>query len=254
MVSMIEPLLPDFSSRRAFLFSGILRAGLSLVFGLLLAATPLSAQEAGEGFAGTAAAGPPARRNIEVGRLVGEISIDGRLDEEVWALAPVGSGFTQGTPVEGIPAEEETEVQIVIGDGAIYMAARMYESDPKTITRRLVRRDSEGTYDYVALSLDPNRDRRTGYYFRVTADNVQVDQYYYNDQRLDRAWNAVWESAVQHDELGWTVEIRIPLSQIRYESGEDLQTWGVNVSRKRMSSNETSYYSLRSRTREGLSG
>ena len=117
---------------------------------------------------------------------------------------------------------------------------------------RLVLRDQPGTYDYVSVSLDPNRDLRTGYYFRVTASNVQVDQYYYNDQRLDRAWNAVWESAVHHDELGWTAEIRIPLSQIRYESTGDLQTWGINIARKRMSSNETSYYSLRSRTREGF--
>ncbi|MCK5652056.1 MAG: hypothetical protein KAJ42_11790, partial [Gemmatimonadetes bacterium] len=55
-----------------------------------------------------------------------------------------------------------------------------------------------------------------------------------------------------HDDRGWTAEVRIPLSQIRYESSDDVQTWGVNFARKRMSSNETSYYSLRSRTREGF--
>ena len=95
-------------------------------------------------------------------------------------------------------------------------------------------------------------DHRTGYLFRVSAANVQMDQFYYNDQRLDRAWNAVWESAVRHDELGWTAELRVPLSQIRYEANEDLQTWGINFARKRMVSNETSMYALRSRTREGL--
>ncbi len=186
------------------------------------------------------------------GQLVGEISLDGRLDEDAWSQAPVATEFTQGTPVEGIPAEEETEIRILIGDDAIYVGARMYESDPSTIVDRLVRRDQEGVYDYVSVSLDPNRDRRTGYYFRVSAANVQVDQFYYDDQRPDRAWNAVWESEVHHDELGWTAEIRIPLSQIRYESDENVQTWGVNFGRKRMSSNETSYFSLRSRTRQGF--
>ncbi|MFH1765779.1 MAG: DUF5916 domain-containing protein [Gemmatimonadota bacterium] len=189
---------------------------------------------------------------IRAGRLEGEISIDGRLDEEAWAGAPVATGFIQGTPVEGIAAEEETEVRVLIGENAIYVGARMYESDPGKIVGRLVRRDEEGTYDYISVSLDPNRDRRTGYYFRVNAANVQVDQYYYDDQRLDRAWDAVWESEVHRDELGWTAEIRIPLSQLRYESEEELQTWGVNFARKRMSSNETSYFSLRSRTREGF--
>jgi hypothetical protein len=154
--------------------------------------------------------------------------------------------------VEGIPAEEETEVRVLIGKDAIYVGARMYESDPGKIVGRLVRRDEEGSYDYISVSLDPNRDRRTGYYFRVNAANVQIDQYYYDDQRMDRAWDAVWESEVHRDEQGWTAEIRIPLSQIRYESGQEIQTWGVNFGRKRMSSNETSYFALRSRTREGF--
>jgi len=184
--------------------------------------------------------------------MVGQISIDGRLDDEAWSHAPVATGFIQGTPVEGIPAEEDSEIRVIIGEGAIYVGARMYESDPSSIVRRLVRRDEEGTYDYISLSLDPNLDLRTGYYFRVTADNVQIDQYYYDDRRMDRAWNAVWESAVQTDELGWTAEIRIPLSQIRFDSTDDVQTWGVNFGRKRMSSNETTYFSLRSRAREGF--
>jgi hypothetical protein len=189
---------------------------------------------------------------MKAGELIGEISMDGRLDEEAWSRAPHFSGFIQGTPVQGIPAEEDTEVRVIFSDDAIYVGARMYESNPSGIVKRLVRRDQEGTYDYLSISLDPNRDRRTGYYFRVTAANVQVDQYYYNDGQPDRAWNAVWESAVHHDELGWTAEMRIPLSQIRYESKEDLQTWGINFGRKRMSSNETSYFSLRSRTRDGV--
>lgn len=200
--------------------------------------------------AGTLADSPRAR--AQAGRLTGEITLDGRLDEDAWSQAPVATGFTQGTPVEGIPAEEETEMRVLIGDDAIYVGARMYEADPGTIVDRLVRRDQEGIYDYVSVSLDPNWDRRTGYYFRVNAANVQVDQFYYDDQRPDRAWNAVWESEVHHDELGWTAEIRIPLSQIRYESGEEAQTWGVNFGRKRMVSNETSYFSLRSRTRKGF--
>jgi hypothetical protein len=241
-----------FRTMRIHLISSLIRGSLFSIIALTGVTAGLSGQQDGERPSSRAVRSTPFRPHLEAGELVGEISIDGRLDEEAWSLAHAASGFIQGTPVEGIPAEEDTEVRIVIGNGSIYVAARMYESDPSTIVKRLVRRDQEGTYDYVSISLDPNRDLRTGYYFRVTASNVQVDQYYYNDQRLDRAWNAVWESAVHHDDLGWTAEIRIPLSQIRYESTDDLQTWGVNFARKRMSSNETSYYSLRSRTREGL--
>jgi len=235
--------LPSLASRFGCLFGA---------FWCLLGVGSASAQQ-GQGVATPAdSAAVTSGARARAGQLVGEISLDGRLDEDAWSRAPVATEFTQGTPVEGIPAEEETEMRILIGEDAIYVGARMYESDPSTIVDRLVRRDQEGVYDYVSVSLDPNRDRRTGYYFRVSAANVQVDQFYYDDQRPDRAWNAVWESEVHHDELGWTAEIRIPLSQIRYESEEDVQTWGVNFGRKRMSSNETSYFSLRSRTRQGF--
>ena len=231
--------------------------GLGSISGLTLAALVtllpgLSGQDIKQNGVGAITGGTLVRPSMEAGALVGKISVDGRLDEEAWARAEVASGFIQGSPVEGIPAEEDTELSVIIGDDALYIAARMHESDPSSIVRQLVRRDQEGQYDYISVSIDPNLDRRTGYYFRVNASNVQVDQYYYNDQRLDRAWNAVWESAVQLDERGWTAEIRIPLSQIRYESTDDPQTWGINFARKRMSTNETSYFSLRSRVREGF--
>ncbi|MFC1574840.1 DUF5916 domain-containing protein [Gemmatimonadota bacterium] len=225
---------------------------LLVVLALMCGMGPVLAQESAQSGRSPDSLPVRAGARLQAGELVGEITVDGRLDEEAWSRAPSASGFTQGTPVEGIPAEEDTEVRVLIGEDAIYLGARMFESDPGDIVSRLVRRDEEGTYDYVSFSLDPNRDRRTGYYFRVTAANVQVDQYYYNDGRPDRAWNAVWESEVHHDELGWTAEVRIPLSQIRYESYEEVQTWGVNFARKRMVSNETSYFSLRSRTREGI--
>jgi hypothetical protein len=101
------------------------------------------------------------------------------------------------------------------------------------------------------VQLDPNQDGLTGYLFAVSAANVQSDAYLYDDTRMDAAWDAVWSSAVRKDEEGWTAEIRIPLSQIRYESSEGEQSWGVNFYRTRVASNEHSYFSLVSKTREG---
>lgn len=221
-------------------------------FGIIPVTMPHAVHAQGTSQAQAPVDAPIRRASVGVSPLVGDISVDGRLDEDVWAQAEVATDFVQGTPVEGVPAQEVTEIRVVIGDGSLYIGARMYESDPSAIVRQLVRRDQEGQYDYVSISIDPNHDQRTGYYFRVSADNVQVDQYYYDDSRLDRAWSAVWESAVHHDDEGWSAEIRIPLSQIRYESTDDVQTWGINFARKRIITNETSYFSLRSRTRPGV--
>jgi len=81
---------------------------------------------------------------------------------------------------------------------------------------------------------------------------VQSDSYLFNDDQLDAAWDAVWSSAVNIDSPGWTVELRIPLSQIRYEASAEEQTWGVNFYRSRVSSNEESYYSLVSWLKKGM--
>jgi hypothetical protein len=198
-----------------------------------------------------AVAGALERPRMEAGILEGSIRIDGRLDDAAWAAATPAAGFIQGEPVEGLAAEQDTEVRILIGESALYVAARMHDDDPGSIGRQLVRRDESGAYDWFSVALDPNLDLRTGYNFQVSAAGVQSDQYLYDDQRMDAAWDAVWEAAVEHDDGGWTVEMRIPLSQIRYESGEDPQSWGINFARRRLSSNELSYFSLKSRLREG---
>lgn len=180
-----------------------------------------------------------------------EIQIDGVLDETDWSAARVFSGFTQQEPIEGRPAEYDTEVRVLFGDEAIWIAARMYDSDPASIEKRLSRRDGHATVDNFSVHLDPNLDGLTGYSFRVSAANVQGDTYFYDDDKMDGAWDAVWASAVKIDDQGWTAEMRIPLSQIRYQSSDDLQTWGINFHRFRVANNERSYHSLVSKTRQG---
>jgi hypothetical protein len=173
------------------------------------------------------------------------------LDDVEWANAKVFTRFTQTQPVEGVPAEYDTEVRMIIGDEAIWIAARMYDPEPEGIVKRLTRRDAHGTSDKFSVTLDPNLDGLTGYNFGVSAANVQSDIYLYHDDKMDMAWDAVWSSAVKVDADGWAAELRIPLSQIRYEASDDEQTWGVNFYRSRVSDNEQSYYSLVSRLKKG---
>ena len=189
---------------------------------------------------------------MEAGAWTGAVSIDGRLDEPAWSAAPVRSAFIQSEPDEGAPAGRDTQVRFLIDDDAIYVSARLFE-DPADIRRLLVRRDQRGrNFDWFGVSMDPNHDRRTGYAFRVTAAGVQQDLYMFDDSGEDTNWDAVWESAVTTDDEGWTVELRIPISQIRYESGPEPQTWGINFHRRRSAAGELSHFSLESKRRTGL--
>jgi hypothetical protein len=194
----------------------------------------------------------PAVQELDASREVSGIEIDGIIDEAEWQDARLFTGFTQREPVEGAPAEQETEVRVLFGDGAIWIAARMWDPDPESIETRLTRRDQfGGPTDQFAFAIDPNRDGLTGYNFSVSAAGVQSDQYLFNDDQRDNNWDAVWSSAVNIDGQGWTAEIRIPLSQIRYEAADGPQTWGIAFYRTRTSTNERSSLPLVSRLRRG---
>jgi hypothetical protein len=181
----------------------------------------------------------------------GSVEIDGRLDDPAWRNAPAVTALVQREPVEGAPPQERTEVRVLYDRSAIYIGAILYEQNRSNVRTQMVRRDQQGAYDYFEVSVDPNRDRRTGYRFRVSASGVQRDVYLFDDVREDDAWDAVWESAVHHHDSGWSVEIRIPLSQLRYEASETPQSWGVNFTRRRVAANEIVDFSLESRLRHG---
>jgi hypothetical protein len=214
-------------------------------------AAPVGGQSVGNDGAAVVTASSP-RPMTQAGTRTGEIRIDGRIDDAAWASAPVTKGFVQSEPGEGIPPSRDTEVRILFDDDAMYVAARMWDH-PDSIQKQLLRRDERGPFmDWFGFSIDPERDGRTGYAFRVNAMGVQQDLFMSEDTQEDGAWNAVWESAVGHDDQGWTVEARLPLSQIRYESTADAQTWGLNMHRRRAVVAELSHYSLESRRINGL--
>ncbi len=195
-------------------------------------------------------ADPRSRARVVAGRVEeGSIEIDGKLGDAGWDESGIATGFLQREPFEGDPAVHDTEVRILFSDEAMYVAARMWDDDPQGIARQLVRRDSRGNFDWFAVQVDPNLDRRSGYGFEVSAAGQQRDVYFFNDESEDGAWDAVWASKVSIDDQGWIAELRIPLSQIRYESGAE--TWGVNFVRRRVSNDETSYFALRSQLVRG---
>lgn len=203
----------------------------------------------------TAAAQAPGRRAMEAYRLPEgvEIRVDGRLDEEVWQVAPSYSDWVQKEPDEGAPAINDTQVWLLYDDEALYVGVINHDDAPGSIARNMARRDAvySGRSDYFEVMIDPNGDQLTAYRFRVTAGGVQTDRYLYADDQEDAAWDAVYESPVTVDERGWISEFRIPLSQIRYETADTAQTWGIQFGRRRATDNELTRFSFVSNLRPG---
>ena len=159
-------------------------------------------------------------------------AVDGRLDDAVWQAAPVLSDFVQKQPVEGGPPTERTEVRFVYDDAALYVAARMFKNDPASIQAPVSRRDAGSQAEHIWISLDTYLDRRTAYSFGVTAAGTRMDWYHPTDDEndIDASFDPVWQAEVQRDSLGWTAEMRIPFSQLRFTDA-NAQTWGLNIDR-----------------------
>jgi hypothetical protein len=177
--------------------------------------------------------------------------IDGRLTDEVWSHAQTADHFRQRDPLEGQPATERTEIRVLYDDDALYVGARMYDSDASAIVRRLGSRDAWPDADHVSVLLDPRHDHRTGVQFTVTAAGVQRDSVISNDTFTDDSWDAVWSSAISHDAEGWSAELRIPFSQLRV-SAADQRTWGINISRFIHRKNETVWLEFWPKNDSGL--
>ncbi len=164
------------------------------------------------------------------------IHLDGRLDEAAWAKAPAATRFTQEWPQRGVPALQRTEVRILYDARFLYVGARMHhdrilDRGEATVVQRLHRRDQESLSDWFSVAIDSNHDRRTALVFEVNAAGVQKDQIIYNNATYNASWDGVWESAVSVDGDGWTAELKIPLSLLRFKPGKGPQTWGINFSR-----------------------
>jgi LmbE family N-acetylglucosaminyl deacetylase len=167
--------------------------------------------------------------------------IDGEVAEAEWAGAAVAGRFIQYEPLRGSPSEFSTQALVLYDSAHLYVAFRIW--DPEEPTAQLTRRDAElENDDAVVVVLDSHNDHRSAYYFMTNALGTQADGRVANDGRtVDATWDAPWRSAAARAEYGWTVEIAIPLTSIKYAAGRDV-TWGINFGRSRRRTLEVSFW------------
>jgi hypothetical protein len=195
------------------------------------------------------------RLRVEAVRIrSGTPDIDGHLDDEVWQSARWATDFIQKEPDQGQPAKYQTEIAFLFDDGALYVGARMRSDNREQINNIMTRRDEPGNAERLIVSLDTYLDRRTAYTFAVTAAGVRLDYFHPFDNEFDRdfTFDPVWEAESEIEDGGWTAEMRIPFSQLRFNSAEEL-VWGLNVNRYVPSTNEDSYLVLIPREETGWS-
>jgi len=207
--------------------------------------------------------GNNARKKIEATRTDNPPKIDGNLDDDAWKTTPVAADFVIYIPDNGKPSRQKTEVHILYDNVALYIGAFMYDPNPDSIYVELGERDADRMLnaDNFSVEISPYNDGVNGFRFKVSASGVQSDSRVElfefgggggggggsgggggggmmmggggqggQGGRQDN-WDAVWESKVALNERGWTAEIKIPYSALRFPR-ENVQTWGINFWRE----------------------
>jgi len=176
-------------------------------------------------------------------RVTDAIKIDGVLNEPAWATAESATDFRQESPIEGAPASEQTEVRVLYDNKNLYVGIRAFDSEPAKINARDLVRDSPlDTDDRIEIIFDTYHDRRSAFRFAVNPLGTQQDALITDEGKdINLSWNGSWISSGHIDAKGYTVELEIPLTTLRFAEGID--RWGFNVSRVIRRKNEENLWS-----------
>ncbi|MDX1445213.1 DUF5916 domain-containing protein [Lishizhenia sp.] len=181
------------------------------------------------------------QRTYEVNKLSSPLELDGYLNEDFWSNAQLATDFIVNYPKFGDTSNFVSKCYMVYAEDAIYIGGEFHDPEPDSISYSLSQRDDVGNADWMAVSIDTYGNKQRAFYFFVTAAGVEVDGLMVDDN-LDLSWNTVWKSKVQRQHYGYSVEIKIPYSAIRFPNRE-VQHWKVNFKRSVRRKREESYWS-----------
>nr|MBC8479243.1 carbohydrate binding family 9 domain-containing protein [FCB group bacterium] len=175
--------------------------------------------------------------------------LDGVFNETCWNLVEWSGGFTQHSPDDGAAPSQETAFKILYDHRYLYIAYRAFDNEPDLISKRLSRRDHfEG--DWVEINIDSYFDQRTAFSFTASVSGAKGDEFISEDgNSWDGNWDPIWDFEAVTDSLGWSAEVRIPLSQLRFGSKEE-HVWGIQLTRRifRLEERSTWQYTPRDET------
>jgi hypothetical protein len=184
---------------------------------------------------------PVKKRVYTTVKLNEALVIDGEVDDKGWDAVQWSTDFTEKMPDEGTKPSYQTKFKIAYDAKYLYVAIRAFDENPELIQKRLSRRDGFAG-DRVNVLIDSYHDKRTAFVFTTTAAGVKGDEIATrNGNNWDDSWNPIWFTKARIDDKGWTAEMKIPLSQLRFGDSKE-QVWGLNVIRNIFRKDERSLW------------
>lgn len=185
------------------------------------------------------AASAPARAQdpLPLSRLSGPVVLDGLSDEAAWAgIRPLP--LTVYQPTFGAPPTERTEILVAYDDEFLYVAGRLYDSNPGEIRTYSLSRDGAFSDDLLSVVLDTYNDHETASWFTTNPAGVRSDRSISNDgeftggpRMMNSDWNTFWDVATRQNDEGWFAEMRIPFSSLGFQDDNGRVVMGLTAYR-----------------------
>ncbi len=181
----------------------------------------------------------PRNQRIVISRVTGTITLDGRSDDPGWTGVPPLCMVMQ-SPDFGEASSERTEALLGYDDHYVYVAGRMYDREPQKIQAQTKKRDAMvANSDWFGVLFDTFNDKENALAFFTTPSGLRFDAAVFRDAQVSTAadmpmnlsWNTFWDVAVARADDGWHVEMRIPLSSLRFQAEGGDVVMGITVFR-----------------------
>ncbi len=185
-----------------------------------------------------------ARPTYRAQRASAPIRVDGRLDDAAWLSAATIDRLTQIEPENGTPSAFRTTFRILFDSKALYVGIVAYDSAGRGGVRvQDLRREFDPfENDFASIILDPLHDGRNSLGFQASPFGAQRELQVFDGDSFNAEWEGVWRTRTVITDSGWTGEIAIPWSTLRYRA--DGQAWNMNLTRQARRTNEFSAWAL----------
>jgi hypothetical protein len=172
------------------------------------------------------------------------------LNDKAWTQFSSTMEFTQQQPQEGLPASQETKVFIGFSNTHLYVAFVCYDDSPDEIIVTSQNRDASlSSSDSFTMVIDTSGNRQHGVVFGTNPTGLEYDGEVANEsgsrfgnQGFDLNWDTTWQVEALIGDFGWSGEMAIPFTSLRY-GGDEIQSWGFNFERAIRRNNELAYWS-----------
>lgn len=180
------------------------------------------------------------------------------IGDSAWAGAVPIDDFWQIQPQAGQPASQRTEVYVGYTDEALHIGFIAYDDEPLGIISTDSRRDASlDDTDSVRVLIDGLFDRQNGYVFGTNPAGIEFDgqvaregqgQFAGGGGGFNQDWDTSWTVATSVSEMGWSAEMEIPFTSLRFGT-DPVQTWGFNFERRIRRNNEVAFWAPLSQDR-----